>query len=323
MKHKVLITGIRGFVGTNLRQYLSNQGDYHIIGSSRKKKYIDFLKNDIHAITSYDEVINGNRNVNSYVHLSGKVIDTDLNGSEDEYLDVNFRQTKKLFDRFINDEQAKKFVFISTIHVLTDDPGEVLNESYTPKPFTPYGKSKFMAEQYIVENCPAHKKYYILRPPMIHGPGNKGNLNLLYGLVKRGIPYPVGRINNKRSFLSVGNLCFIIDELLKNDVEQGLYHVADDDPTYTHDLINLIALLTGKKARILNVHPLLLNSIAKAGNVFPLPINEHKLKKLTKDFVVSNTKIKKSIGKPLPVTSREGIEKTIYSFINSNNEPHC
>jgi len=315
MKQKVLITGIRGFVGTNLKKYLNHQGFYQIIGSSRKKKYIDFLKNDIHTITSYEDIIKGHYNINSYVHLSGKVIETDIEGSEEEYLEVNYRQTKKLFDRFIEDEHAEKFIFISTIHVLTDDPEEVLDENYTPMPFTPYGKSKFMAEQYIIENCPQKKKNYILRPPMIHGPGNKGNLNLLYGLVKRGIPYPVGSINNKRSFLSVKNLCFIIDELLKNDVEQGLYHVADDDPTYTHDLINLMADMTGRKSKILNIHPLLLNYLAKAGNILALPINEHKLKKLTKDFVVSNAKIKKSIGKQLPVTSKEGIEITIKSFI--------
>lgn len=315
MKQKVLITGIRGFVGTNLNKYLSQQGGYQIIGSSRKKKYIDFLKNDIHAIASYEDIINGHYNINSYVHLSGKVIETDIKGSEEEYLEVNYRQTKKLFDRFIEDDQAQKFIFISTIHVLTDDPEEVLDENYTPMPFTPYGKSKFMAEQYIIENCPSHKKYYILRPPMIHGPGNKGNLNLLYGLVKRGIPYPVGSINNKRSFLSIINLCFIIDELLKNDVDQGLFHVADDEPTYTHELINMMADMMGKRSKILNIHPLLLNYFAKVGNVLAFPINEHKLKKLTKDFVVSNAKIKKSIGKQLPVTSKEGIEMTIKSFI--------
>src|SRR5690625_6395669 len=75
---------------------------------------------------------------------------------------------------------------------------------------------------------------------MIHGPGNKGNLNLLYQLVKSGIPYPVKAFNNKRSFVSIENLCFIIRELIEGEVEQGLYHVADDEPTYTHDLVKLI-----------------------------------------------------------------------------------
>ncbi len=321
MKQKVLITGIRGFVGTNLKEYLRNQGNYQIVGISRNKKHIEFLKDDIHTIASYDEIINDSLNTNSYVHLAGKVIETDMKGTEEEFHEANYWQTKKLFDHFIVDKIADKFIFISTIHVLTEDPNEVLDEQYIPKPFTPYGQSKYSAEQYIKENCPDHKKFYILRPPMIHGPGNKGNLNQLYALVKRGIPYPVGHINNKRSFLSIENFCFIINELLKNDVESGLYHIADDDPTYTHDLISLMADMTGKKARILNVHPVLLNFIAKAGNVLPLPINEHKLKKLTKDFLVSNEKIKKKIGKPLPVSSREGIEKTIHSFINSSDLP--
>lgn len=317
MKKNVLITGIRGFVGTNLTEYLIDKKEFLITGSSRSKKYIEYLKNNIHSISSYDEIISGSCNFNSYVHLSGKVIETDIKGSEEEYLEVNFRQTKLMFDRFLADKEAEKFIFISTIHVLTDDPGEVLDESYVPKPFTPYGKSKFMAEKYIMENCPAHKKYYILRPPMIHGPGNKGNLNSLYEIVKRGIPYPVGGINNKRSFLSVKNLCFVINEILSNDVKSGLYHVADDTPTDTHALIRLMADLSGKKAKIININPLVLNFLAKIGNVLPIPINEHKLKKLTKDFVVSNTKIKKAIGKELPVTSDKGIELTIESFLTS------
>src|SRR5690625_5979106 len=98
---------------------------------------------------------------------------------------------------------------------------------------------------------------------MIHGPGNKGNLNLLYQLVKSGIPYPVKAFNNQRSFVSIENLCFIIRELIEGEVEQGLYHVADDEPTYTHDLVKLIADATDKKGRIWYVPPLLLNLTAR------------------------------------------------------------
>jgi nucleoside-diphosphate-sugar epimerase len=312
---KVLITGARGFVGSHLTKYLMSGDDSYIVGASRKLEFIENLKGNVHQIASYDEIIEGTLSIHHYVHLAGKVIDVHQKGSEKEYQEVNFEQTKRLFDRFVEDDRAEKFIFLSTIHVLTEKPDVILDENYIPEPFTAYGRSKFDAENYIVNHCPPHKKYYILRPSMIHGPGNKGNLNLLFNLVKRGIPYPVGYVNNKRSFVSIENLCFIINEIISNEIEPGLYHIADDEPTYTHDLIHLIAESIGKKAKIININSKILSVAARLGNILPfLPLNELRLNKLTSDFIVSNEKIKKAIGKPLPVKSYDGIKKTIESF---------
>ena len=315
MSRKLLITGIRGFVGTNLKNYLIENGKFKITGSSRKKSSLKYIKSEISQIASHKEIIDEEKSFHSYIHLSGKVYDIKDKSNRGDYFKVNYGLTKQLFDQFINDEKAEKFIFVSTIHVLTENPKCVLDESYNPKPFTPYGKSKFKAEQYIAENCPPHKKYYILRPTMIHGPGNQGNLNMLYSLVKKGIPYPIGVVNNKRSFVSVDNLSFIIKEILNSkDIESGLYHIADDDPTYTHDLIRMIADFTGRKARIWKIPLPILKIIAKVGNVLPIPLNDHRLNKLTGDFLVSNKKIKEAIGKPLPVQAKSGLEKTLSSF---------
>ena len=312
---KILITGARGFVGSHLTNYLMKFEERQVIGASRKLEFIEFIKEKMSEIASYDEIFEGKFSMHSYVHLAGKVIDVRQKGSDKEYYQVNFEQTKKLFDRFIEDNEAEKFIFLSTIHVLTEKPEVILDENYVPEPFTAYGKSKFEAENYIVENCPSHKKYYILRPSMIHGPGNKGNLNLLFKLVKSGIPYPLSQINNKRSFVSIENLCFIINEIISQEIESGLYHIADDEPTNTHELIQLIAENLGKQAKFVNVNPNILNTIAKIGNILHfLPLNEHRLTKLTSDFIVSNQKIKKAIGKPLPVNSKDGIQRTIRSF---------
>jgi len=312
---KILITGARGFVGSHLTRYLMNDAGRYIIGASRNLKFIESLKGKVNQIASYDEIIEGTLPIQNYVHLAGKVIDVHQKGSEKEFQIVNFEQTKKLFDRFVEDDEAEKFIFLSTIHVLTEKPEVILDENYIPEPFTAYGRSKFDAENYIVNNCPPHKKYYILRPSMIHGPGNKGNLNLLFKLVQNGIPYPVGYINNKRSFVSIENLCFIINEIISEDIESGLYHIADDDPTCTHDLIHLIAERLGKPAKIIRINIKLLNTLAKIGNFLPFfPLNDHRLTKLTNDFIVSNEKIKRAIGKPLPVRSKDGIHRTLDSF---------
>lgn len=314
MDKKILITGISGFIGTNLKKYLKDEAQLKMYGSSRNKESIEHLAGDLEAVFSDDEIFEGEQEFDSYVHLSGKVYNIREKSNDDEYFQANYEMTKKLFDTFVADSRATNFIFLSTIHVLTEEPEMELDESYVPQPFTPYGKSKFMAEQYIQDNCPAGKNYYILRSSMIHGPGNKGNLNLLYNLVRFGIPYPVGAYNNKRSFVSIENLCFILKELISRNVEPGLYHIADDEPTYTHDLVRKIAETTGKKGRIWNINPVFLETMAKVGNNIPFFINEHRLKKLTGDFIVSNKKIKKALDKPLPISSDEGLNKTLNSL---------
>lgn len=314
METKILITGISGFIGSNLKEYLKEERHIKIYGSSRNRESIRHLSGEIENIYSNDEILEGNLHFDSYVHLSGKVYNVSEKKNESEYFKANYEMTKKLFDHFVSDKQSKNFVFLSTIHVLTEEPETELDESYVPQPFTPYGKSKFKAEQYIQENCPPDKNYYILRPSMIHGPGNKGNLNLLYNLVKFGIPYPVGAYNNKRSFVSIENLCFILKEIIERGIEPGLYHIADDEPTYTHDLVKMIAETTGKKGRIWNISPLFLETLAKVGNKIPFFINEHRLKKLIGDFVVSNKRIKNALGKSLPVRAEEGLKRTLNSL---------
>ena len=159
------------------------------------------------------------------------------------------------------------------------------------------------------------KKVYILRPCMIHGPGNKGNLNLLYGLVQKGIPWPLGAFENRRSFTSIDNLSFIIHQLLEKNITPGIYQVADDEPLSTNRVIELIAESNGKKARVWNLNPNLIKRVAGMGDFLRLPLNSERLKKLTESYVVSNTKLKKALGiKNMPVNAEEGMLRTLESF---------
>jgi len=76
---------------------------------------------------------------------------------------------------------------------------------------------------------------------MIHGPGNKGNLNLLYKLVQKGLPWPLGAFENKRSFTSIDNLTHIITQIIEKEIDPGIYQIADDEALSTNELIQLIA----------------------------------------------------------------------------------
>ena len=149
-----------------------------------------------------------------------------------------------------------------------------------------------------------------------HGPGNKGNLNLLYGVVSKGIPWPLGAFENKRSFTSIGNLQVVIMGLLTKDVPSGIYHMGDDEALSTNELIEVICSALGKKAHIWNIPRGLMNGVAKLGDVLHLPLNSLRMQKLTENYVVSNAKIKAALGmKEMPVRAKDGLRETIKSFV--------
>ena len=251
----------------------------------------------------------------SFIHLAGKAHDLKRTSEAKDYFEVNTELTKSLFNQFLISD-CEVFIYMSSVKAVADVVDGVLTEDVIPNPKTVYGKSKLAAEAYILsKEIPKNKKVYILRPSMIHGPNNQGNLNLLYSFVSKGFLYPFGKYVNKRSFVSVDNLCFIINELIDNTkIESGIYNIADDVSLSTIDLVQIMSEVLNKPIRILKLPILFVRFTAKVGDLFPIPINSERLLKLTENYEVSNLKIKKAIQKKLPLSSKEGIKKTITSF---------
>lgn len=231
------------------------------------------------------------------------------------YFKVNTGLTQKIFDWFLSQPSCKKFVFFSTAKAAADKVDGVLTEDVVPTPVGPYGESKIKAEEYILSKMPADKQDYIFRPCMIHGPGNKGNLNLLYNVVRKGIPWPLGAFENRRTFTSVENICFAVNGVLTKDVSSGIYNMGDDEALSTNELIEEICKSLGKKAHIWRLPKGLMNGVAKLGGALHLPLNPERLRKLTEDYVSSNAKIKKALGvERMPVDARKGLQRTLESF---------
>lgn len=309
----ILITGAFGFVGTNLSKALKTQSNHYLIA-------VDTIRPDNH---SYDEffdweslhLLNWNH-IEVVIHLAGKAHDTRNTIDNHVYFHVNVGLTQQIFDYFLK-SPAKKFIFFSSVKAIADEVrGEMLTEDETPNPKTAYGMSKLVAEQFLQDfKLPADKLVYILRPCMIHGPGNKGNLNLLYNVVQKGTPWPLGEFDNKRSFTAITNLIFVINELVEKPVEQGIYQVADDEAISTNRLIVLIAESIGLKPRIWRINKKLIRVAAKLGDAIRLPLNSERLQKLTESYVVSNKKLKQALGiQKMPVQTEEGIKNTLTSF---------
>lgn len=256
--------------------------------------------------------------VDAVIHLAGKAHDLKKTSGPEVYFKVNTGLTQKMYDWFLK-SSAGKFIFFSSVKAAADFvPGDILTEDIVPNPVGPYGESKIKAEEYILSHPAADKQVYILRPCMIHGPGNKGNLNLLYGVVKKGVPWPLGAFENHRCFTSIDNLCFVIKGLLVKEVESGIYNMCDDEALSTNGLITVICKVLGKKARIWYLPKGLMNGMAKVGDGLHLPLNSERLTKLTEDYVVSNAKIKKALGiDKMPIRAEEGLTQTIKSFTNT------
>ena len=289
----IFLTGSSGFVGKNIVSYFGK-----LLPINKYKR---------------GSVINIQEDV--VIHLAGKAHDLKNNSNIQEYYVVNTELTKTVFDAFLKSD-AKVFITLSSVKAVADQVENILLEEVIPNPFTHYGKSKLLAEKYIFsQQITEGKRFYILRPCMIHGPGNKGNLNLLYNLVSKGLPWPLGSYENYRSYLSIENLCFIIKELIENEnIPSGVYNVADDVPLSTNAIIKLIAETKGKETRILKLSKPIITTFARFGDFLKLPLNSERLQKLTESYLVSNAKIKAAIKKPLPISSKLGLLKTFQSF---------
>ena len=175
---------------------------------------------------------------------------------------------------------------------------------------------KKAAEDYILSRQQQDKLIYILRPCMIHGPGVKGNLNLLVNIVKKGIPWPLAAFENKRSFASIGNVSFIIDRLLKSEIHSDIYNICDDNPVSTNELISIICGCMGKKTHLWKVPVGIVRIGAKIGDMFHLPLNSERLGKLTENYIVDNSKIKICLGADkMPIRAIDGLRSTISYMI--------
>ena len=311
---RILITGINGFVGTNLTN--SWHDDHKLFGVDIHQPE----KERVERTYGWDS-LGKLPQVDAIVHLAGKAHDTKNKSEVAEYFAVNTGLTQKIFDYFLQSD-AKTFIFFSSVKAAADSvPGEVLTEEVIPAPVGPYGESKIRAEEFILkaekqDPRAKDKKIYILRPCMIHGPGNKGNLNLLYSVVKKGIPWPLGAFDNKRSFCSIDNIVFVVEQLIvRDDIPSGIYQVCDDEPLSTNELIRLISESVGKKSHIWKLPKGFMGGAASLGGALKLPLNKERLRKLTENYVVSNEKIKRALGiEKMPVSAQEGIKKTLESF---------
>jgi len=299
---KVLVLGgDTGFIGSHLSRKLKDPFQCKFV-SMRNLSWLD-----------------DNFTADCIINLVGKAHDFTGKAVEEDFFYANFELAKKAFQLFISSE-AKIFIHISSLAAIEEvESSKSLSENADYNSVSPYGKSKQAAEEWLMQQqLPPNKKLIILRPPMVHGAGDKGNLNQLYKLVSKGIPYPLVRFKNKRSFLSIDNFCFFIEQILLQHEKMGtgIYHLADDETLSSNEIVNVMKQETGLKVPCFPLPKHIIRWLSKLGDHSrALPLNTWRLKKLTSNLVVSNKKIKLTLAiQRLPKTAKQGLRETIRSF---------
>lgn len=261
---KVLVTGKNSFVGNYVGPYLIDKGhqvDYISLKDDR------WLSQDF---SNYEVILH----VAGIAHVSYKSKDKDL------YDQINHQLTKKVAIK-AKDEGVTQFIFLSSM-IVYHSKENAITEKTLPNPKGPYAISKYNAEKALEELRSDDFNVAILRPSMIYGPGNKGNLPKLAKLIRFIRIFPM--IYNKRSFLFVGNLAEATHQILKEKLN-GKFHLADQKHIATYDLVRYIS--SARKDKILYLC------------VFNLPIRffmriSIKLEKLFGDYYYHENIIKHS-----------------------------
>ncbi len=246
--------------------------------------------------------------VDIVIHLAARVHVMKDNAKTplEEFRRVNVDGTRKLLLAASN-KNVKQIIYLSSIAALGEDEVAHLTEETEARPSTPYGVSKWEAENLIKSFCTEKSiNWVILRPPMVYGKEAPGNFKKISNLVQSGFPNPLGAIENKRSFIFIENLVDAIISVINDPASNGnIFHVSDNEAISTTELVNEISKNLNKSIVSL---PIPVNILKFIGRLLR---KEEMIKKLTNDLTVSNTKIKEKINWNPPFTVYEALKKSI------------
>jgi nucleoside-diphosphate-sugar epimerase len=251
---RVLITGATGFVGHQLCQHLLTQGYFvHAVGRNEQFDIVHpnlryFCIESIEG-EDWQEMLIG---VEVVVHLAARVHHLKERGMQalEQYQQTNVKGTQQLAHAAMKNN-VKRFVYISTIKVIGEKTIEMpLRAEDQPRPQDAYSLSKLQAEQILQEVAKrSGMEWVIVRPPLVYGPGVKGNFGRLVRLAKSWLPLPLAGIGNRRSLVSVYNLCSFIECcIIHPNAHREVFLVSDNQDLSTSQLVKLLRRRLGKRS---------------------------------------------------------------------------
>jgi len=303
----ILVTGANGFVGRVLCERLAAAG-------CKVRKAVRtpvpglpdaVAVGDISAHTDWRAALEGASHV---VHLAARthVLRETVADPIAEYRRINVDGTERLA-RSAAERGVRRLLFLSSVKVNGESTGErAFTEGDAPRPEDAYGVSKWEAEQALARiAAETGLEVVVLRPPLVYGPGAKGNLLRLMSLVARGVPLPLGAMDNRRSLLYAGNLAdATIKALAAPQATGNTYLLSDGEDVSTPELVRLLAQALGVRPRLFPFPLAMLNLAASLAG------RRAELARLTGSLRVDGSRIRHELGWRPPVTLAQGLEHT-------------
>lgn len=303
----VLVTGATGFVGRILCETLSQSGhavraavrtaeravpegaERVVIGDLAKAEWGEPLRG-VHCVV----------HAAGLAHVSGAFTNPDL------YLQVNAHATRRLVEAAAR-ARVHRLVYLSSIKVNGEGANRPYSERDQPQPQDAYGQSKWLGERYAIEAASAGSMgLAIVRPPLVYGAGVGANFLRLMDWVDRGWPLPLGAIENRRSLVSVWNLCDLLDRLLTHDAAPGrTWMVSDSEDLSTPELARRLARAMGRPARLFAMPTRFLRWTGTLAGRGP------ELARLTGSLTVDIDTTQRELGWVAPISVNEGIDRTV------------
>ncbi len=320
----VLVTGASGFIGQHLCRRLLAEG-YHVRGVSRRSDPampqltgVEWVTiRDIGPTTDWTDALQG---IHYIVHLAALThqIGKRGEGRAAEFMTVNAAGTRRLAEQSRQSPGLRRFVYVSSINAVTSAADQRVTEDTPPQPDTPYGQSKLAGELALHETLQDRPDWCILRPVLVYGPGNSGNMARLLKLVATGLPLPLAHIHNCRSFIFVDNLVdAILNVLIHPVASRKTFLVSDGQDVSTPELIRMLARQSSLPVRLVPVPVSILKLIGTIGDGLErflslyTGLDIYSVEKLVGSLAVDSTAITRDTGWRPPYTLVEGLECTL------------
>jgi nucleoside-diphosphate-sugar epimerase len=314
---RILVTGPDGFVGTRLCERLLKDG-FAVRGAQFAPAPLpagceSVIVGDLAVAKNWPEALQG---VDRVIHLAARVHIMNDSAADplSEFRHVNTEGTRRLAEAAAL-AGVKRFVFISTIKVLGEaTPDRPFSAEDVPSTLDPYGRSKLEAEQLLMQiSQTSGMEVTIVRPPLVYGPGVRANFLKLLSAVNKGLPFPFGLVNNRRSLVSVDNLVdFLACCLIHPGAANEAFLVSDGRDMSTAELVRLIANAMDRRAMLLPVPPELMKF---AGGLLG---KRAEVKRLCGSLAVSIAKNRDLLGWTPPVSVESGLKETVEWFLSEN-----
>jgi nucleoside-diphosphate-sugar epimerase len=313
----LLVTGGTGFIGRQLiKALVAQQWSVRIalrqtIREDLPMEIDQVVVGEISGSTNWQTALDG---IHTVIHLAGRahVLKDDPNTAAAKFHQINVEGTANLA-RQCDQFGVKQFIFVSSIGAMGTTCDQRLTELSSCQPDTAYGQSKLLAETAIAELTQrSQMQHTIIRPPLVYGPKNPGNMERLLKLIDRGLPLPLGSVRNQRSFIYVENLVDAIITCLDHPGALGqTFLVSDSEALSTPDLIRILATALGKSPHLFACPPALLRLIGRLSG------RSDMINRLIGSLAIDNRKIRNSLGWQPPSTATQGLQATADWYIKN------